>query len=88
MLRLTCSGHHQPTIDILNVHAGVIASKHKAGSDKFYRLFAQFVKFFKEYGDDYQVGYLDGNPTDVTRAYWTFLRRIKGEEVTAVEASY
>ena len=31
-LRLTRSGH-QPTIDVLNTHAGITASNHKFGSD-------------------------------------------------------
>ncbi|KAA8893538.1 hypothetical protein FN846DRAFT_751931, partial [Sphaerosporella brunnea] len=63
---------HKETIDVLNTHAGVIASKHKTGSDKFYTLFAEFVKLFKESGDGLEEGYLDGYPTDVTRAYWAF----------------
>jgi len=53
ILRLTHSSH-QPTIDILNTHAGVAASYHKVGSDKFYKLFAEFVKLFKESGQGYE----------------------------------
>jgi hypothetical protein len=82
--RLTRSGH-QPTIDVMNTHAAVIASNHKTGSDKFYTLFAEFVKLFKESGDGLEEGYLDGNPTDVTRAYWAFVNCIK-DEVTRVDA--
>ncbi|KAA8892897.1 hypothetical protein FN846DRAFT_788650 [Sphaerosporella brunnea] len=76
---------HQPTIDVMNTHAAVIASNHKTGSDKFYTLFAEFVKLFKESGDGLEEGYLDGNPTDVTRAYWAFVNCIK-DEVTRVDA--
>ena len=53
ILRLTCSGH-QPTIDVLNTHAGVAASNHKVGIDKFYKLFAEFVKLFKESVEGYE----------------------------------
>ncbi|RPA90133.1 hypothetical protein L873DRAFT_1783210 [Choiromyces venosus 120613-1] len=88
MLRLTRSGH-RPTIDVLNTHTGIAASKHKTGSDKFYTLFAEFVRAFEESGEGYEVGYLDGNPTEVTRAYWAFLNCIKDEvaRVDVVEAS-
>jgi hypothetical protein len=67
------------------MHAKIAVSKHEAGSDKFYILFAQFVKLFKEYGEGHEEDYLDGNPTDVTRAYWAFLKCIE-DEVTRVEA--
>ncbi|KAF8466208.1 hypothetical protein BDZ91DRAFT_816757, partial [Kalaharituber pfeilii] len=74
---------HQPTIDLLNTHAGVIASKHETGSDSFYTLFAEFVRLFDE--SDYDDAFLDGNANGVTRAYWDFLNCIKSE-VTRVEA--
>ena len=80
MLTLTRSGHH-PTIAVLNRHAKIAASKHEAGSDKFYTLFAEFVRLFV--ASDFDQGYLDGNVTDVTRAYWAFLHCIK-DEVTRV----
>ncbi|KAF8246111.1 hypothetical protein K440DRAFT_500655, partial [Wilcoxina mikolae CBS 423.85] len=62
---------HKETIDVLNTHAAVIASKHKTGSDEFYKRFAKFVELFEK--SDYDEGYLEGNLTDVTRAYWSFL---------------
>ncbi|KAF8462298.1 hypothetical protein BDZ91DRAFT_734939 [Kalaharituber pfeilii] len=74
---------HQPTVGVLNAHAGVIASKHKTGSDRFCTLFAKFVRRFKE--SDCDEGYLDGNAKDVTRAYRAFLNCIKSE-FTSVEA--
>ncbi|KAA8893635.1 hypothetical protein FN846DRAFT_923541 [Sphaerosporella brunnea] len=77
---------HKETINVLNTHAGVVASKHKTGSDKFYKLFAEFVNLFKESGEGYEEGYLNGNPTDVTHAYWAFVNCIK-DEVTRVEAA-
>ncbi|KAA8893516.1 hypothetical protein FN846DRAFT_1025664 [Sphaerosporella brunnea] len=83
--RLTYSAHKE-TITVLNTHAGVVASKHKTGSDKFYKLFAEFVNLFKESGEGYEQGYLDGNPTDVTHAYWAFVNCIN-DEVTRVEAA-
>jgi hypothetical protein len=83
MSRLICSDHKE-TIDVLNTHAGVIASKYKIGSDEFYTRFAEFVKLFKE--SDYDDSYLDGNPTGVTRAYWGFLNCIR-DEVTRVEVN-
>jgi len=80
MLTLTRSGH-RPTIRVLNRHAQIAASKHEAGSDKFYKLFAEFVRLF--IASEYDPGYLVGNVTDVTRAYWAFLNCIK-DEVTPV----
>jgi len=44
---LTCSDH-KPTIEALNTHAGIISSLDKVGSDKFYKLFAEFIKLLKE----------------------------------------
>jgi len=43
------------------------------------------VKLFKQSGEGYEEGYLDGRPTDVTRAYWAFLNCIK-DEVIRVDA--
>lgn len=79
---LTYSDHTQ-TIDALNFHAAVIASKHKVGSTEFYARFAEFTKLLKE--SDYDDSYLDDrNATDVARAYWSFLNCIK-YEVTRVD---
>ena len=61
-----------------------IASNYKTGSDKFYTLLTEFVRLFKE--SDYDEGFLDGHTTDVTLAYWQFLKCIK-YEVTRVEAA-
>ncbi|PUU77492.1 hypothetical protein B9Z19DRAFT_1128236 [Tuber borchii] len=36
--------HHSQTIIALNIHAGMISSKDKVGSEKFYKLFAEFIK--------------------------------------------
>ncbi|RPB02827.1 hypothetical protein L873DRAFT_1787494 [Choiromyces venosus 120613-1] len=85
-IRAISSGY-QPTIDALNFHAGVIASKDKIGSDEFYARFSEFMKLFEEF--DYDDGYLEGHATDLTRAYWSFLNCIKNEVkwVDAVEAS-
>lgn len=57
---------------------GVIASKHKVASGKYYANFAESIRLFKEpEGDE---SYLDdGVTTGVTRAYWTFLRCEKDE---------
>jgi hypothetical protein len=68
----------------MNTHAGVIASKHKTGSDEFYARFAKFIKLFVE--SDLDECYLEGSSTDVTRAYWAFLNCIK-DEVTRVDAA-
>lgn len=69
--------NHKPTIDALNAHAGVIASKHRTSSNEFYKRFAKFVELFER--SDYDEGYLEGNPTDVAQAYWSFLNCIKNE---------
>lgn len=39
-----------------------------------------------ESGEGYEEGYLDGNPTDVTRAYCEFVSCIR-DKITRVEAS-
>ena len=68
----------------MNTHASVIASNYRVGSDKFYTLFAEFVKLFEE--SDYDERFLDEPATDVTIAYWRFLNCNK-DEVTRVEAA-
>ena len=83
--KANCSDHSQ-TINVLNTHAGIAASKYKTGSVKFYALFKEFVKLFEESGERFDVGYLDGNATDVTRAYWAFLNCIK-DEVTRADVA-
>jgi hypothetical protein len=82
--RLTCSDH-KPTIDVLNFHAGIIASKYKIGTTAcaFYTRFGEFIKLFKE--SDYDENYLDdGGTTEVARVHWSFLRCAK-DEVRDVE---
>jgi len=82
MLKLKCLDH-QPTIDVLNLHAKIVASTHKSGSTEFYARFAKFVRLFMQSGDGLDVGYLAGNAKDVTHAYWSFLNCIE-DEVTTV----
>jgi hypothetical protein len=74
MLWLTCSGH-RPTIAVLNKHATIAASNCEAATEEFYNRFKTFVKLFRKSG--YDGGYLEGDETDVTRAYWSFLNCIK-----------
>ena len=83
--KANCSDHSQ-TINVLNTHAGIAASKYKTGSVKFYALFKEFVKLFEESGASFDADYLDGNVTDVTRAYWAFLNCIK-DEVTRADVA-
>lgn len=67
----------------LNTHAGVVASKHKTGSDESYKRFAKFVGLFEQ--SNYDEGYLEGNLTNLTQAYLSFLNCIE-DEVTRVDA--
>ncbi|KAG0129175.1 hypothetical protein HOY82DRAFT_521783 [Tuber indicum] len=76
---------HTETLEVLNMHAGVLSSNYKSGSATFYRLFEDFLKQFKEWGMGYEVDYLMGTPTPVTGAYWAFVKcsstdvaRVKG----------
>jgi len=70
---------HQETIDILNAHATTIACKEKTVSDEFHRRFAHFITVFTEHGDGFEQGYLSGYPTEVTDAYWEFMRCLNTE---------
>ncbi|CUS11348.1 unnamed protein product [Tuber aestivum] len=70
---------HQETMTMINMHATIIASKEKTVTDKFHRLFEQFVKVFTEYGEGFEQGYLKGDPTEVTHAYREFANCIKTE---------
>jgi len=81
--RLTSLGY-QPTINALNTHAEVIASKHKRGTAEFYEKFAKFIKLLDESDDP--SGYLDGDTTDLSQAYWSFVSCVK-DQVTRVEAA-
>ena len=65
--RLTCTDH-KPIIDVSNVYAGAIATKHKVGSDEFHARFAEGFKLFDE--TDYDESSLDdGGTTGVTRVH-------------------
>jgi hypothetical protein len=78
---------HKPTTDVLNTHAGVIASQYKTGSDRFYALFSEFVNLFEDTGEGYEEGYLDENVTNnVAQAYWAFVSCMK-TEVARAEAA-
>jgi len=65
---------------VLNFHAGVVASKHKRGSETFYARFREFLQCLRELG--YNENYEDASP--LSRAYWSFVR-CKGDEVTQVD---
>ncbi|KAG0137782.1 hypothetical protein HOY82DRAFT_477328 [Tuber indicum] len=71
------------TIAALDIHAGVVTSSSKTGSDKFYQLFWEFVRLLKESGLAYQEGYLDNGPADLVNAYHAFMGCIK-TEVTVI----
>jgi hypothetical protein len=70
MCRLTFPEHTE-TINILNLHAGVRADNNKSGTCEFYARFAEFIQLFQ--ASNYDESYLNGDPTDVTRAYWSIL---------------
>lgn len=72
------------TLVILNMHARVLASNKQTGSPRFYSLFNDFIRLFTESGMGFDVGYLVGNRTGVTNAYWAFVMCIE-TEVTWVE---
>jgi len=71
---------HSETLVVLDTHARIKADTHKVGSDKFYELFGDFLTRFEESG--FNTGYLQGNPTAATKAYWAFFRCL-GEEVVS-----
>ena len=71
---------HSETLAVLDAHAGIKADTHQVGSDKFYELFGDFIRLFEESG--FNTGYLQGNPTAVTEAYWAFICCL-GEEVVS-----
>ncbi|CUS07938.1 unnamed protein product [Tuber aestivum] len=70
---------HPQTITVLNLHAGVLSSKWTTGSEKFYHLFAEFVRTFAEVGDGFEEGFLKGRATETTHAYWAFLGCVDSE---------
>ena len=71
MANLTFS-EYKPAITALNIHAGVKWSQHKVGSEKFYELFAEFIKLLKasESGESYLD---DEEPSSLERAYESFI---------------
>ena len=68
-------GFRPETINALNTHASVIASKYQGGSSRFYLLFGEFIRLFRASG--YRENYLEGNPTPVARAYWEYRDAIR-----------
>ena len=60
-------GFRPETINALNTHASVIASKYQVGSSRFYLLFGEFIRLFRASG--YRENYLEEIPTPVTRTY-------------------
>jgi len=40
------------TINVLNIHASIKASMRQRGSEKFYRLFSEFITALKNSGDN------------------------------------
>ncbi|PUU74465.1 hypothetical protein B9Z19DRAFT_1110612 [Tuber borchii] len=68
---------HPETIDLLNKYATVIASKKQYGSNTFYENFAAFIDLFKK--SNYDEGFLWGEPTAVTSAYWVFVKSCEDE---------
>jgi len=63
---------HPETIHILNTHATIEADTRQTATPRFYELFNDFVREFE--GSNFNTGYLEGNPTLVTKAYGEFLR--------------
>jgi len=67
-LGLTYLGDHR-TIDVLNFHASVVASKHKRITQAFYDGFREFIRCLREL--NYNENYEDGSP--LRRAYLSFM---------------
>ncbi|CUS11649.1 unnamed protein product, partial [Tuber aestivum] len=63
---------HKQTLDILSIHAGVVADDKKTGTEEFYEKFKVFIERFDN--SNHNVNYLNVEPgTDVTSAYWQLL---------------
>ena len=77
-IQLTQSDHPE-TLSVLNTHARVLTSHDQTGSPRFYDLFNDFIGLFTDSGIGCDEGYLVGSPTEVTNAYWEFIRCIKTE---------
>ncbi|RPA91705.1 hypothetical protein L873DRAFT_1712766 [Choiromyces venosus 120613-1] len=70
---------YKETIEILNLHANVIAHRDKTGTEEFYKRFAVFIQALKR--SDPGVNYLGGGITDATcAAYWSLLECQKYED--------
>ncbi|PUU82104.1 hypothetical protein B9Z19DRAFT_1106041 [Tuber borchii] len=67
--------NYEPAITALNIHAGVISSQDKVGSEKFYESFAEFIKLLKapECGESFWI------PSSLTDACESFLLCAKDE---------
>jgi len=56
----------------LNAHADVLGWPHKTGTKHWENLFNRFIQAFEK--SKFDEGFLDGKLTDVTLAYWAFIR--------------
>ncbi|CUS07970.1 unnamed protein product [Tuber aestivum] len=61
------------TIEILNLHATVRASKEKTGTDQFYKKFAEFIRELK--WSSFNSNYLLADPTDRVHIAYLSLRK-------------
>jgi len=68
------------TLDILNAHAGVVASDFKVPSKKFSSQFTKLVKALEK--ADFVGDYLDKGDCEVAGAYWEFRHCLKSEVKT------
>lgn len=74
---------HRETITALNIHAAILASNTRRGTEIFYEQFIAFIKLFQS--SNFDPSYLEGNPTPVTNAYWVFQKCCK-EEVVDIDS--
>jgi len=74
--RLTCL-ENEAILHVLNAHADVLCSNHKTGTKHFENLFNKFIQAFEK--SKFDESYLDGKSTDVTLAYWAFIRCLATE---------
>ncbi|CUS11286.1 unnamed protein product [Tuber aestivum] len=78
---------HNPTIHILSTHAGDLAAEQPIHGDKFYQLFADFVRAFQETGNGFETNYAGCKPTDTTYAYRALVHCISEDVRAAVGSS-
>jgi len=76
MTRLTCLLEHHRTINVLNIHAGILSSKHKIAPPQFLDAFSNFVSLFakSKFDESFQE-----EKTEVSQVYKTFLRFAENE---------